>query len=220
MLDDPTPRADPGVRDDTDALDPVVARAAAALRLPVPLGLEFDDRVMLALHREAPTLPRVRVGRQLTSMHRWATTPRGIRVSPIGSLGMAAAIAAALLAAVWLGRWSVTGGSSVQEGIAASQNSTVEHRPYTTAVQFVVTAPGATRVALVGDFNEWNPMATALRATERAGVWSVIVPLAPGRHEYAFVVDGERWMHDPAAPRAASDDFGRPNSVVTVPERS
>jgi 1,4-alpha-glucan branching enzyme len=49
-----------------------------------------------------------------------------------------------------------------------------------------------------------------------AGVWTIEMPLAPGRHRYAFVVDGGQWLPDPAAPRAAGDDFGTPSSVVTV----
>jgi len=42
------------------------------------------------------------------------------------------------------------------------------------------------------------------------------VPLAPGRYRYAFLVDGSRWLADPAAPRARDDEFGTPSSVVTV----
>jgi 1,4-alpha-glucan branching enzyme len=55
-----------------------------------------------------------------------------------------------------------------------------------------------------------------LRAVPAAGVWTIEVPLAPGRHRYAFVVEGGQWLPDPAAPRAAGDDFGTPSSVVTV----
>ena len=88
------------------------------------------------------------------------------------------------------------------------------------AVRFVIVAPGASSVSLVGDFNSWNLGATPLAATEREGVWSVTVPLAAGRHEYAFVVDGVRWIADPSAPRAGSSDFGAANSVVTVTGRT
>ncbi len=49
-----------------------------------------------------------------------------------------------------------------------------------------------------------------------AGVWTVSLTLPVGRHQYAFVVDREEWAADPAAPPAVSDDFGTPNSVVTV----
>jgi 1,4-alpha-glucan branching enzyme len=69
-------------------------------------------------------------------------------------------------------------------------------------------------VALVGDFNDWDATATPLRSA--SGAWSVAVRLVPGRHSYAFVLDGVRWIADPLAPPAPDDDFGSPGSVVTV----
>jgi 1,4-alpha-glucan branching enzyme len=70
----------------------------------------------------------------------------------------------------------------------------------------------------VGDFNDWNPAATPLhRASD--GVWSVTVPLRPGRYRYTFIVDGTRWRRDPAAPPALEDDFGAPTSVITIAQR-
>lgn len=82
-------------------------------------------------------------------------------------------------------------------------------------VPFVLLAPEAVRVAIVGDFNDWDPAATPLR---RAGehAWWVVVPLRPGRYRYSFVVDGTRWVADPSAPRAADNDFGPESSVVTI----
>src|SRR6266511_2222121 len=83
-------------------------------------------------------------------------------------------------------------------------------------VQFVLVAPQASTVAVVGDFNDWDPSRTPLRAEAAGGVWSVNVPLRSGAHQYAFVVDGKDWRPDPAAPRAVTDDFGAPNSVIFV----
>jgi 1,4-alpha-glucan branching enzyme len=82
-------------------------------------------------------------------------------------------------------------------------------------VRFELSAPKASRVALVGSFNEWNPGATPLVRDAATGKWMVSIPLAPGRHVYAFVVDGDVTA-DPSAPRAADDDFGSSNSVVFV----
>jgi len=48
------------------------------------------------------------------------------------------------------------------------------------------------------------------------GLWVVTVPLPPGRYRYAFLVDGTTWVPDPDAPRTIDDDFGRPNSVLTI----
>jgi 1,4-alpha-glucan branching enzyme len=70
-------------------------------------------------------------------------------------------------------------------------------------------------VAVVGDFNGWNPDANVMTADAR-GVWTTTVPLPPGRHAYAFVVDGTVWVTDPRAPVVRDPDYGRDQSVVLV----
>lgn len=80
--------------------------------------------------------------------------------------------------------------------------------------QFVLVAPRATSVALVGDFNDWDPARAPMQTAE--GVWATTIPLAPGRYRYAFLVNGVEWRADPDAPRARDDEFGTPSSVITV----
>jgi hypothetical protein len=82
--------------------------------------------------------------------------------------------------------------------------------------QFVLDAPRASRVALVGDFNAWDAAATPLARVSSSSIWTVMVPLTPGRHTYAFMVDGTSWTLDPRAPAAHDPDFGTPSSVVLV----
>ena len=72
-----------------------------------------------------------------------------------------------------------------------------------------------TRVALVGEFNGWDPHATPLVRVGATGPGSRRCP-PPGRHIYGFVLDGSRWMPDPGAPLAPDDGFGAPGSVVVV----
>lgn len=82
-------------------------------------------------------------------------------------------------------------------------------------VRFDLTLPkGAKQVAIVGDFNGWDAKATPMARREADGSWSARIPLAPGRHVYAFVVDGTRWIIDPLAPQAPDDGFGPTNAVV------
>jgi 1,4-alpha-glucan branching enzyme len=56
--------------------------------------------------------------------------------------------------------------------------------------------------------------------TKTGGTWSVAIQLPPGRHVYAFVVNGAngttQWVADPTAPLAPEDGLGAPNSVVLV----
>jgi hypothetical protein len=88
--------------------------------------------------------------------------------------------------------------------------------PATVPVQFRVVAPDAESVQLVGDFNAWDGSATAMERDANADTWSIELQLTPGRHVYAFVIDGTRWVADPTAPRMPDDDFGKPGSVVLV----
>ena len=91
-----------------------------------------------------------------------------------------------------------------------------ESRPIMT--QFVFEAHEATRVAIVGDFNGWNrssPLAVMHDAAKR-GVWETTVPLTPGRHTYAFLVNDSLLTLDPRAPATVDPDFGRSSSVVLV----
>jgi hypothetical protein len=92
-----------------------------------------------------------------------------------------------------------------------SRPATPETRVEAT-VRFVFVAPGAARVSVVGDFNQWNADAMPLRKLSD-GTWVVDVPIDPGRYAYAFVVDGKIEV-DPVAPRATGD-FGE-NSILMV----
>jgi hypothetical protein len=85
------------------------------------------------------------------------------------------------------------------------------------ALQVALVAPGATRVTVVGDFNRWDPNASPL-ARGADGSWRARIAVPPGRHEYAFVVDDDRWVTDPVAPRAPGLGLGQPNSVAIVPD--
>jgi hypothetical protein len=137
------------------------------------------------------------------------------------------AAAAALFMAVLTRPWrpeaaqrgadsTLAGGGTVAAGPAIS-GRTREERGGT--VRFEFTLPSAARaVALVGDFNGWDTDATPMVRGDGAGrTWSARVPLEPGRHEYAFVVDGQRWVVDPLAPQVSDAGFGPTNAVVVDP---
>jgi hypothetical protein len=83
-------------------------------------------------------------------------------------------------------------------------------------VSFAIDAPGASRVSLVGDFNNWDPAATPLARSADGTRWEAVLPLSPGRYQFTYVVDGSRWVRDPRLPQATGDDFGQPTSVITI----
>jgi hypothetical protein len=217
-----------------EGADAAVERIALALRQPVDFGPEVDRAVMAAL-RAAPLrvtrgMSAVRGPARRTGMWSWLVRPRSLRlsVSPIGAL---AAAAVAIVAALFGLRRD--GGVTRSEAMRRTNEFPVPQTGEYAAVpttsptstahdtvyiqRFMIMAPTAKQVALVGDFNDWNEGATLLRPVKNSsGVWTIDVRLVPGRYHYAFLIDGKEWIADPAAPRVTRDDFGRPSSVVTV----
>jgi 1,4-alpha-glucan branching enzyme len=85
-----------------------------------------------------------------------------------------------------------------------------------TPVTFVLRAPGATCVSVVGDFNNWDAEATPMAHSGSGDLWVLNVRLPRGVHLYSFVLDGSEWRPDPSAPLAADGSFGAHNSVIVV----
>jgi 1,4-alpha-glucan branching enzyme len=54
-----------------------------------------------------------------------------------------------------------------------------------------------------------------LNRPDGRGVWSIVLPLPPGRYEYQFIINHETWVLDPAAP-AVDDGMGGQNSLLIV----
>jgi 1,4-alpha-glucan branching enzyme len=81
-------------------------------------------------------------------------------------------------------------------------------------VTFVLLEPDAKQVFLSGDFNGWASNATTMRR-HSGGLWETTVALAPGRHQYKFVVDGE-WIPDPSAQEHVWNQHGTLNSVIEL----
>lgn len=81
-------------------------------------------------------------------------------------------------------------------------------------VQFMLIAPQAKEVYLMGDFNDWDPRAIPMQRQPDGG-WRVEVTLPHGHHRYLFVVDGQP-MLDPRGHGIVRDEHGRRVSLIAV----
>jgi len=181
----------------------------AEMRRPVRIDPSMRSRIMRRVRAEARA--RRAVATPLAA-ERAAPDARGNRRGSLA--GQTGALLAAGIAGV-LALGSLDGLAGSGAGGAARPVAAAAIRDTLRLVRFVLSAPAATSVALVGDFNGWRRDATLLAAGER-GEWTAAVALVPGRHRYAFVVDDTQWVADPAVATAA--DSGRPASVLFVEE--
>jgi hypothetical protein len=183
----------PAEHDDTPT-DDLLQQAIAELRRPVYLDPVVDQRALERIRAESPSASGARLAQ------RWGAWLAG------------ASIAAGLLLTVALPdrerRPAEPGGALAFKRGEAPANA----RP----VRLRLAAPTSSRVAVVGDFNNWDPAATPLRPAGDGDTWVVELRLKPGRYHYTFLIDGRRWEGDPSEPRAPESDFGAPVSVLTV----
>jgi hypothetical protein len=182
-------------------MEAALAEVAGALRAtPVP---ELTQRVMRAL----PPEPAPRPG-PWERVQRWLWAPREFALTFRPAYALAGFATAALAGVLLLSPPSSQSGAGAAGPVAAVSPS---QRVY---VQFRLDVNDASRVEVAGSFTGWEPTVELHQRTP--GIWTALVPLDPGVHDYTFVIDGRRWIPDPTAPQV-SDDFGGTNSRLFLP---
>lgn len=157
--------------------------------------------VLAAAGRDAAAERRVHPTSRLMAGLEWLWRPRPVAVRPAWALA-AAVLAFALLAQI------PESSEPLPTAVAPAAAPAAE-----IYVHFRLDAPEASSVHLAGDFTNWEP-AYELHESQ-PGVWTAVVPLQAGVHDYAFVIDGERWTPDPLATRV-DDGFGGENSRLSL----
>lgn len=197
-------------------LDPYVEWIAREARRPVPVDAAARARLMAAVHAE-PLPARPRRGWQ------WLVEARPLALSPLGSFAAAAGLVGIGVLAGAFGGVTRDDRTAIGRPAAVAEATRLPASPNTRdladtarTITFVMVAPQAAKVSLVGDFNAWNASATPMVRTRTGGTWTVTVSLPRGRHLYAFVLDSTQWVADPEAPLAPADGLGAPSSVVLV----
>lgn len=96
-------------------------------------------------------------------------------------------------------------------GIPLSPHMTAE------GVRFILHDHWAQQVQVLGSWDGWQ--APGLMAIPiESGVWqTATLGLPAGRYVYKFLLDGARWLDDPANPQKAPDSYGGLNSLLIMP---
>lgn len=195
-----------------DAPDPMINRAIEELRRLPPVDPAAVRRIV-NVAAEARVSPADEPG--------FVGAPPGRSMRVWSAIGLAAA--AAFAGFLFRGAVTKEPGRSVQsapattsaiEGIRPAASSSGEAAPV--LQQFIFENAQARRVSVVGDFNKWNPAASPMVRSSDDATWSVIIPIAPGRHIYGYMVDDSVFVLDPRVPKVRDSDLGAEGSVVIV----
>jgi hypothetical protein len=202
-----------------DERDELIERVAGALK-PLPLKNSDATARILAVVRAR----RAHAPSRLTLVFEWMRQP----AFSVASAGMLAAAARAIGFAPpaprdALNESAPTGAPTGQAAVSPAPAASVSAVPVADAqnemravpVQITFDAANAKRVSIVGDFNDWDSAAAPLTRFGSNGPWTATVKVMPGRHLYAFMVDG-KLVADPRAPHARDLDFGGDASVLMV----
>jgi len=144
----------------------------------------------------------------------WLFRPQPVRVSPLAVGLVAAALATVLLVGgpdfgPRAPGPAPSNSLSVPAGLDPGAGEPV------VLVQFALEAPGASSVAVAGDFDGWEG-ANVLSDPDGDGIWTGRIPVKPGVHTYMFLIDGSTWVTDPRADRYQEDGFGNRNAILAV----
>lgn len=185
---------------DSLALTIQAARAYVSAR-PAP---DLTDGIMCRIDEQGmhPTARDRRTMLARWAAGFWAPRPVSFQFRPAYAMLLACAVVA--LPNVW----------PVFRGAPASVSMQAEavEEPRI-LVQFRLEAVSASDVRLAGSFSDWSPRYQLHQ--DMRGVWTLTLPLPAGVHDYAFVIDGDRWVSDPYAP-SVDDGFGGLNSRLAL----
>jgi hypothetical protein len=94
--------------------------------------------------------------------------------------------------------------------------SEIAHDAPAAAVTFTLAHSGLDghRVAVVGDFNGWDPGATPMDRED--GAYTATVTLAPGRYRFRYLSEDGAWFNDDAADDYEPNEYGGQDSVLDL----
>lgn len=75
----------------------------------------------------------------------------------------------------------------------------------------------AERIAVVGDFNDWDPTLHLMKQTRDNENWHITLLLEPDRaYRFCYLIDDHTWVNEPQADDHIVLDNGIPCSVIVT----
>lgn len=77
-------------------------------------------------------------------------------------------------------------------------------------------ASGASRVQLLGDFNNWDESVASMTALKSNDFTATLELEAGKEYQFRYLVDGLTWKNDPQADYFVTNNLGDENGVVST----
>ena len=184
--------------DKPDELDLQIIRGLKQLPDHEPPPTLFPS-VMLAIQTRRPSWIR--------RVWLWSRVPKSITFTPVRwAPAIATLLIAIVLAVVFLSD------QRAPESPVSRQNLF--------PIVFNLRGAEARSVSVIGTFNQWNSKGYEMQWDNERKSWSLVVWLPEGRHEYNFLIDGNRVLPDPDSLLKQDDGFGHQNSVLILREKN
>ncbi len=127
-------------------------------------------------------------------------------------------LGARLLSSRGSARDAMVPGPAVVDAMPTAASSVIKvARTGARPIVFELDAADAQSVQVLGDFNGWSREASGMQRGAD-GRWRLTTLLPPGRYVYAYLIDGERFVRDPARDAIEDRDFGVTGSELVVSE--
>lgn len=102
-----------------------------------------------------------------------------------------------------------------EQYVPVSKQDESESGNDTKEVTFIIEAPAASEIYLVGEFNDWVADEGSRLQHAENGCWEKRMELPPGTYRYKFLVDGE-WSIDHRNQTVESNEFGSFDSIIRI----
>jgi len=215
IADDPEMRS--MLRFEQQLADSLSADTSLQTEFEVPEG--FADSVMHKIEQKEQSSASESIIQKLKSWYQKLWIPQQVQWRPAYGFVMALLVLFSLsyplvLTQVEIGAEETTETQQVQNlNDSVQQVSTGSEE---VMLRFVYIDEQANSVAVAGDFNNWEPTELTKQNVNGKTVWTGLVSMSRGEHNYMFVKNGEKWITDPLAPVQRDDGFGNKNAVIYI----
>lgn len=184
-------------------------------RQDIPDG--FTDRVMHQIEQQEEHATVENIFEKLHARYRQLWVPQQVQWRPVYGFVLGFLVLISLSYPVILSQNKITS-ESLNANIQNPENSVqqVSAQADEVMLRFIYIDEEASSIAVAGDFNNWEPVELSKENLNGKTVWTGLVSMNRGEHNYMFVKDGKKWVTDPLAPIQRDDGFGNKNAVIYI----